>query len=79
MLYIDPPDGWRYGFPRPYINPENLPIAQWLHDNGYPEKLLAQGMANHCRYIGTDEELSDLRHRNGWTTPGIDTGVVRSS
>lgn len=34
--YIDPPEGWKYGFPK--IVPENTKdVRQWLIDNGYPE------------------------------------------
>lgn len=34
---IDPPSGWRYGFPKPI--PEDVKdIKKWLIDNGYPEK-----------------------------------------
>jgi len=34
---IDPPSGWRYGFPR--AMPEDVTdFRQWLIDVGYPEK-----------------------------------------
>lgn len=35
-IMIDPPNGWRYGFPREYINESNLSIEDWLVANGYP-------------------------------------------
>jgi hypothetical protein len=40
-LYIDPPSGWKYGFPKPA--PDNFremtqkQLDQWFVDNGYPE------------------------------------------
>lgn len=51
MLIIDPPAGWRYGFPRPLpleVNPELL--DDWLLSMGYPKKLIDQGMSRYCRY-----------------------------
>jgi len=35
MMWVDPPGGWRYGFPK--IWKRDRPIEQWLIDNGYPE------------------------------------------
>ncbi len=40
MLIIDPPSGWRYGFPKPFTNPEGLPVNEWLIKNGYPSNLV---------------------------------------
>lgn len=37
VKYIDPPSGWRYGFPK--IIPDDITdLRQWFLDNGYPEK-----------------------------------------
>lgn len=34
---VDPPSGWRYGFPKEI--PEDVEnLRQWFLDNGYPEK-----------------------------------------
>ena len=36
---IDPPSGWKYGFPKEI--PEDVEnTTQWLIDNGYPKKLI---------------------------------------
>ena len=35
---IDPPTGWRYGFPRVYDDARDGPIDQFLLDHGYPAK-----------------------------------------
>jgi hypothetical protein len=64
MLLIDPAHGWMYGFPKPYDNPDNLPIDEWLVVNGYPEKeakLVAENKL-WCRYFGgTYEELLSIK------------------
>ena len=37
VTYVDPPSGWRFGFPR--ILPDSVvDMRKWLIDNGYPEK-----------------------------------------
>lgn len=48
--FIDPPSGWRYGFPKAL--PDDLDrkyLRQWLIDNGYPENEVDFGM-KYCRY-----------------------------
>ena len=40
---IDPPEGWRYGFPKPlhdefYTLGEDFDLSRWLINEGYPEK-----------------------------------------
>ena len=50
---IDPPSGWRYGFPRPLPNgrevgPEET-LEEWLVSWGYPKED-AEWAAQHCRY-----------------------------
>jgi len=40
VTMIDPPSGWRYGFPMPYVDENgNKPsdMKQWLLDAGYPQ------------------------------------------
>lgn len=42
VVYIDPPDGWLYGFPKPA--PKNIvdmtkeQLHKWFVSNGYPQK-----------------------------------------
>jgi hypothetical protein len=44
VVFIDPPSGWRYGFPKPA--PENIrnmtqeQLHEWFAANGYPQKEL---------------------------------------
>lgn len=47
---IDPPEGWRHGFPRRLTRREGQTLEEWLEEAGYPKVLIDQGMANHCRY-----------------------------
>ncbi len=39
-VWIDPPSGWKYGFPRKLSlelkNDKEFSIGAWLVDNGYP-------------------------------------------
>lgn len=41
-IIIDPPDGWRYGFPKeiPREIYNSNKITEWLVDNGYPQKTI---------------------------------------
>lgn len=39
VLMIDPPSGWKYGFPKPAPKVGDL-NDQWWIDNGYPEDKL---------------------------------------
>lgn len=37
--YIDPPSGWRYGFPKEF--PDGIKdVEKWLVKNGYPQILI---------------------------------------
>ena len=40
-LVVDPPSGWRYGFPKPYFK-NNIgsteELNQWLVREGYPQR-----------------------------------------
>ncbi len=55
---IDPPAGWRYGFPKP-IPEEVTDTTQWLLNNGYPQEEIDR-YAEHffCRYWFEPVKLS---------------------
>jgi len=56
VLWIDPPSGHLFGFPKPI--PDDLKLedeTQWFLDNGYPQKLIDQGMLRHCRFWEEEE------------------------
>lgn len=41
LVYIDPPSGWKYGFPKRM--PEGVKdVHTWLIDNGYPKDIIDQ-------------------------------------
>lgn len=53
VTYIDPPGGWKYGFPK--ILPNNLnsknAVNEWLVEQGYPQKEIdIMGEYFFCRY-----------------------------
>ncbi|KEZ19782.1 MULTISPECIES: hypothetical protein [Sphingobium] len=52
VTMIDPPHGWRYGFPKPLTLGEGQSLQDWLIENGYPQaEINAFGIAHlPCRY-----------------------------
>ncbi len=56
---IDPPDGSRYGFPKPvaegYLKNESL-MRIWLQEQGYPEKDLDLALT-YYRYWEIDDAV----------------------
>lgn len=63
VLMIDPPSGWKYGFPKP-VHEEfhtlggDFDLARWLIDEGYPEKDIELAL-KYSRYYET--EIDDER------------------
>lgn len=63
MRMIDPPEGWRFGFPKP-IPDDVEDIDMWLIFNGYPNTLVIKWAKQFshvpCRFWEIpDEESSD--------------------
>ena len=59
-VYIDPPSGWRYGFPKPIPEEVRLDnrVIEWLVSEGYPQaEIDACGDRFYCRYW--EEEYED--------------------
>jgi hypothetical protein len=57
VLMIDPPSGWKYGFPKVMPDPRPEDTRAWLIANGYPEKeILSCGDYFYCRYWETEVE-----------------------
>lgn len=46
VLMIDPPSGWRYGFPKAMHQEERHRTLAWLVENGYPQEEI-DGYGNH--------------------------------
>jgi len=56
VLYVDPPSGWKYGFPKIY--PEGIKnFHDWLVSEGYPKQLIEDLGDNFwCRQWYSEEE-----------------------
>ena len=56
LHYIDPPAGWKYGFPK--VVPEGVTdTIAWLLENGYPQhEIDACGKHFYCRHWEKDED-----------------------
>lgn len=52
-LIIDPPEGWKYGFPKPlpkdFENDKDFNLKNWLLEQGYPKELIGLAL-KHSRY-----------------------------
>ena len=56
-MLIDPPMGWRYGFPKKLPTPEPDNIVEWLISEGYPKAVIDSfGEHFYCRYICEEGE-----------------------
>lgn len=51
---IDPPGGWRFGFPKPYMPRLGENMRDWLVREGYPESEVDFAL-NYLRVIDTSE------------------------
>ena len=50
-LIIDPPVGWKYGFPKPIPEDRRQDSLVWLVEQGYPQSLIDElGEHFFCRY-----------------------------
>lgn len=61
-LLYDPPSGWKYGFPKPYLPLPNEKLDATLLRDGYPQseinywnKSSIKGVP--CRFLGSSEEI----------------------
>lgn len=58
-IVVDPPSGWRYGFPKrrpPGLNNEDF--IPWLIKEGYPkEEIDRLGDSFYCRFWEEDDSL----------------------
>lgn len=53
-LMVDPPSGWRYGFPKVWNRKTHPDMTAWLIENGYPEKA-ANSSNLICRFMAIVE------------------------
>ncbi len=45
-IFIDPPQGWLYGFPKSYDPTRDGTVREWLVREGYPAELINQAGTN---------------------------------
>ncbi len=67
-VVIDPPMGWRFGFPAVYDGDlgDEKAIEAFCIKRGYPQKLIDQGMLKHCRWwdFKPDKEEGDVKEHD---------------
>jgi hypothetical protein len=63
-VWIDPPEGWRYGFPKIYDQDTDGTTKEFLIKNGYPEKLYEQLASKSTMWVrswaAVENQLDDL-------------------
>jgi len=58
--WIDPPSGWRYGFPKIYDSDCGINLMEWLVEEGYPQKEIDYiGRLFYCRQWSAEDESSN--------------------
>lgn len=57
-ICIDPPSGWRYGFPKVFDTVKDGDVMKWLVEQGYPQDEIDQlGKSFYFRsWEATDQE-----------------------
>ena len=54
-LMIDPPSGWRYGFPKRIPREHQHRVLEWMVEQGYPRHL-TEGKHFYVRYWNAEED-----------------------
>ena len=52
--WVDPPEGWRWGFPLLYDPAADGDMTEWMIRNGYPKRLADQGLP--CTFTAMTED-----------------------
>jgi hypothetical protein len=55
-VWVDPPQGWLYGFPKPWDKKKYPDIRSWLIYNGYAAKDIDFAMQNLRMWEENDDE-----------------------
>ena len=42
MIWVDPPEGWKYGFPAIYDPEKDGQLSEWIVKKGYPVSLIQE-------------------------------------
>jgi hypothetical protein len=64
VTMIDPPSGWKYGFPKIFPEEATGRNLEWLIENGYPEsEIESYGKHFYCRYWNEEvvEDKKDVK------------------
>ena len=56
-LWIDPPSGWRYGFPKIWDPVAEPDLKVWLIQSGYPESEVNFGLQYYRQWVADAPEL----------------------
>jgi len=73
VLMVDPPSGWKYGFPKPlpphatvhyggedYGVSKNFNVIEWILKNGYPqEEVDRNGEVFMCKYFTQEAGINE--------------------
>jgi hypothetical protein len=63
-LLYDPPEGWRYGFPKVYKPLRGEKVWQTLLRDGYSVSCIKLGMDKYVRFIGERENFEYIPKGN---------------
>jgi hypothetical protein len=56
VRYVDPPSGWKYGFPKAIPDDRMSDLVEWLVEEGYPRPAIkALGAHFYCRFWEEEE------------------------
>jgi hypothetical protein len=64
QMMIDPPSGWRYGFPKPYNENKDGDLRAFLKSNGYPEKNIDFALENCRMFYEEIEAIKTMKTKN---------------
>lgn len=70
--WVDPPEGWRWGFPRLYDPAKDGDMTEWLIRQGYPERLARQELA--CTFTAATEGDTVAKDDNACRNNLTETG-----
>ena len=71
-LIIDPPSGWKYGFPKPIPEDRRYDSLTWLVEQGYPQHLIDElGEHFYCRYWEQPDSSIDEYYQNQYGDKNI--------
>jgi hypothetical protein len=61
ITIIDPPSGWKYGFPKPIPEDRKNDVLVWLVEQGYPQSEI-DNLEDYfpCRYWEQDEQIKQV-------------------